>query len=87
MHEKDLYWNLPSVRDIRTVLLHCSLVTPNQQVKQASQTFAALPADETRQLTFQTQTVLQDELSDGLDRSGVIAKELFKSLMFISRES
>ena len=81
MSEKDLYCNLPSAREIRTVLLHCSSVTPNQKF----QTFAALPADETRQLTSQTQTVLQDELSDevsdGSDRSGVIAKELFKSLL------
>ena len=49
-------------------------MTPNQ-------TFAALPADETRQLTSQTHPVLQDELPDGSDRSGVIAKELVESLI------
>ena len=41
-NEKDLYWNLPSVCDIRTLLLHCSLVTPNQQLKQSFQMFAAI---------------------------------------------
>ena len=80
MNEKDLHRNLPSVRDIRTLLLHCSLVTPNQQLKQF-QTFAALSVDETRQQTSQTQTDVQDELSVGSDRSGVIAKQLFKSLI------
>ena len=35
MTEKDLHRNLPSVRDFRTVLLHFSLVTPNQQLKQS----------------------------------------------------
>ena len=64
-NEKDLYQSLPSVRDIRTLLLHCALVTPNQHLKQSFQMIVALPADETRQLTSQTQTVLQDELSDG----------------------
>ena len=43
MTEKDLHRNVPSVRDIRTVLLHFSPVTPNQQLKQSFQTFAALP--------------------------------------------
>ena len=43
MNEKDLHRNLQSVRDIRTLLLHCSPVTPNQQLKQSFQTFAALP--------------------------------------------
>ena len=81
MNEKDVYRNLPSARDFRTLLLHCSPVTPNQQLKQSFQTFAAPPADETRQLTSQTQTVLQDELSDGSGRSGAIANELFKSLI------
>ena len=38
-------------------------------------------------MTSQTQTALQDELSDGSDRSGVIAKEWFKSLIFFGRES
>ena len=59
-NEKDLHRNLPSVRDIRTLLLHCSLVTPNQQLKHSFQMFAAPP---------------------GSDRSGVIAKDLFKSLI------
>ena len=68
MNVKDLYRNLPTFRDIRTLLLHCSLVTPTQQLKQSFQTFAALLADETRQLTSQTHAVLQDELSDGSDR-------------------
>ena len=80
MNEKDLHRNLPSVRDIRTLLDHCSPVTPKQQLKRSLQTFAALHLDETRQLTSQNQTVLQDELSVGSDRSGVIAKELFNSL-------
>ena len=47
----------------------------------AIETAAALPIDETRQLTSQTPTVLKDELSDGSDRSRVIAKALFKSLI------
>ena len=76
---ENVYPNLPSVRDIRTLLLHCSPVTPNQQLKQSFQTFTARPADETRQLTSQTQTVLKDELSDGSNRSGVTATKLFKS--------
>ena len=46
MIEKDLYRNLPSVRDIRTELLHFSLVRPNQELKQSFQTYAALPVDE-----------------------------------------
>ena len=61
MNETDLYGNLPAVRDIRTLLLHCSPVTPNQQLRQSFHTFAAVSADETRQLTSQTPTVLQDE--------------------------
>ena len=81
MNETDLYGNLPAVRDIRTLLLHCSPVTPNQQLRQSFHTFAAASADETRQITSQTPTVLQDELSDGSDRSGVIAKEVLKSLI------
>ena len=81
MKEKDLHRKLPSVRDIRTQLLHCSPLTPNPQLKQSFQTFAALPLDETRQQTPQTQTVVQDDLSIGSDRSGVIAKELSKSLI------
>ena len=48
-NEKDLHRNLPSFRDIRTVLLHCSLVTPYQQLKQSFQTLAALPVDVTSQ--------------------------------------
>ena len=52
MNEKDLSWTLPSVRDIRTLLLHCS-VTPNLRLKESFQTFAAQPVDETRQLTSQ----------------------------------
>ena len=31
-NEKDLHRNLPPARDIRTVLLHCSSVTSNQQL-------------------------------------------------------
>ena len=50
MNEKDLHRNLPSVRDIRTLLLHCSPVTPNQLLKQSFQTFAALLIDETRHI-------------------------------------
>ena len=65
MTEKDLHRNLPSVRDIRTLLLHCSPVTPNQQLKQSFQTFAALSVGETTQQTSQ----------------GVIAKDSFKSLI------
>ena len=53
MIEKDLHRNLPSVRDIRTLLLHFSIVTPNQQLKQSFQAFAALPVDETNRLKQQ----------------------------------
>ena len=81
MTEKDLHRNVPSVRDIRTVLLHFSPVTPNQQLKQSFQTFAALPVDETTQQTSQIQTAVQHELSVGSERPGVIAKDLFKSLI------
>ena len=81
MTEKDLHRNLPAVRDIRSVLLHFSPVTPNQQFKQSFQTFAALPIDETTQRTSQIQTAMQDELSVGSERPGVIAKDLFKSLI------
>ena len=73
---------MPFVRDIRTVLLHCSLVTPNQQLKQSFQTFAALPVDETSQQTSQSQTAVQNELSVGSDRPGVIANDLVTSLIF-----
>ena len=81
MTEKDLHRNLPSVRDIRTVLLHFSPVTPNQQLKQSFQTFAALPVDESTQQASQIQPAVQDELSVGSERPGVIAKDLFKSLI------
>ena len=81
MTEKDLHRNLPSVRDIRTVLLHFSPVTPNQQLKQSFQTFAALPVDETTQQTSQIQTAVHDELSVGSERPGVIAKDLLKPLI------
>ena len=81
MTEKDLHRNLPSVRDIRTVLLHFSPLTPNQQLKLSFQTFAALPVDEATQQTSQIQTAVQDELSVGSERPGVIAKDLFKSLI------
>ena len=79
MTEKDLHRNLPSVRDIRTVLLHFSPVTPNQQLKQSFQTFAAKPVVDTTQRTSQIQRAVQDELSIGSERPGVIAKDL-KSL-------
>ena len=69
-----MHRNLPSVRDIRTVLLHFSPVAPNQQL-------AALPVDETTQKTSQFQTAVQDELSVGSDCPGVVAKDLFKSLI------
>ena len=82
MTEKGLHRILPSVRDIRTVLLHFSPVTPNQQLKQSFQTFAALPVDETTQQTSQIQTSVHDEVSVGSERPGVIAKDLFKSLIF-----
>ena len=55
MNEKDVHRNLQSVRDIRTLLLDCSPVTPNQQLKQSFPTFAALPVDDTRQQTSQIQ--------------------------------
>ena len=77
-----MYWNLPSVGDSRTLLLHCSPATPNQQLKQSFHTFAALPIDETRQLTSQIQTAVQDELSVGSGRPRVTAKDLFKFLIF-----
>ena len=50
MTENDVHRNLPSVRDIRTVLLP---VTPKQQLKQSFHAFAALPVDETTQRVFQ----------------------------------
>ena len=81
MTEKDLHRNLPSVRDIRAVLLHFSPVKRNQQFKQSFQTFGALPVDETTQQISQIQTAVQDELSVGSDRPGVITKELFESLI------
>ena len=81
MTEKDLHQNLPSVRDIRTVLLHFSPVTPNQQLKQSFQTFAALPVDETTQQTSQIQTAVHDELSVGSERPGVIAKVMVESIL------
>ena len=81
MTEKHVRRNLPSVRDIRTMLLHFSPVTPNQKLKQPFPTFAALPVDETTQQTSQIQTAVPDELSVGSDRPGVIAKDLFKSLI------
>ena len=81
MTEEDLHRKLPSARDIRTVLLHSSPVTPNQQLKQSFQTFAALPFDETTPQTSQIQTAVQDELSVGSERPGVIAKDFFKSLI------
>ena len=81
MTENDLHRNLPSVRDIHTVLLHFSPVTPNQQSKQSFQTFSALPVDETTKRTSQIQTAVQDELSVGSERPGVIAKDSFKSLI------
>ena len=40
MNEKDLSCTLPSVRDIRMLLLHCSPVTPNQRLKPSFQTIA-----------------------------------------------
>ena len=81
MTEKDLHRNLPSVRDIRAVLLHFSPVTPNQQLKQSLQTFTALPVHETTQQTSQIQPAVQNELSVGSDRSRATAKDLFKSLI------
>ena len=71
MTEKDLHRKLPSVRDIRTVLLHISPVTPHQQLKPSFQTFAALPVDETTQQTSMV----------GSERPGVIAKDSLKSLV------
>ena len=86
MTEKDLHRNLPSVRDIRKVLLHFSPVTPNQQLKQSFQTFAALPVDETTQQTSQIQTAVQDELSVGSERPGVIAIK-YSNPSFVNCES
>ena len=87
MNEKDLHRKSHSVRDSRTLLLHCSLVTPNQQLKQSSQMIASQSADETRPETSQTQPVLKDELSDGSDRSGVISKDFIQIPHFVSCES
>ena len=87
MTEKDLHRNSPSVRDNRTVLLHFSPVTPNQQLKQSFQTFAALPVDEITQQTSQLQTAVQDELSVGSDRPGVIAKDFFQVPHLVSCDS
>ena len=79
--ENDLHRHLPSVRDIRAVLLHFSPVTPNQPVKQSFQTFAALPVDETTRQTSQIPTAVHDELSVDSERPGVIANDYFKSLI------
>ena len=46
MNEKDMHQTVPSVRDSRTLHLHRSPVTQNQQLEQSFQTFAALPRDE-----------------------------------------
>ena len=81
MTGKDLHRHLHSVRDLRTVLLHFSPVTPNQQLKPSFQTFAALPVDETTQQTSHIETAVHDLLSIGLERPGVIVKDSFKSLM------
>ena len=62
-------------------VLHFSPVTPNQQLKQSFQTFAALPVDETTQQTSKIQTAVQDDLSVGSEHPGVIAKDSFKSLI------
>ena len=80
--EKDLHRNLRSVRNNRTMLLHCSFVTQNQQLQQSFQTFAALFVHETGQSTSQVQPVLKEEMSGGSDRSRVYAKELLESFMF-----
>ena len=45
-HEKNLHRNLPSVRDILTLLLHCSLMTPNQPSKQSFETFVVVSLDD-----------------------------------------
>ena len=81
MNEKDLQRNLHSFRDIRTVPLHCTLVTPYQQLDQSFQTLAALLVDVTSQQTPQSQTAVHGEISVDSDRLGAIAKELFKSLI------
>ena len=59
-------------------------MTPNQQLKQSFQTFAALPVDETTQQPSQIQTAVQDELSIGSERPGAIAKDLSKSLNLLA---
>ena len=82
MTEKYLHRNLPSVRDIRTLLLHCPPVSTKYSNRNSrSTTFLALPVDETTQQTSQIQTAVQTELSVGSDRSGVTAKDLFKYLI------
>ena len=86
-NEKDVFRNGPLVSDSRTLLLHFSPVTPNQRLKQSFQAFAALPVDETTQQTSQIQKAMHDELSVGSERPGVIAKDLFKSFIFVSCES
>ena len=76
MNEKDFYRNLPLVRGIRTFLLDCSLLSPDQRPKQSFQTFPAL---QTKHVRPQTQQVLKDDSSDGSDHPVMMAKELFKS--------
>ena len=56
-NEKDVNQNLPSVRDIRTLLSSLLNYDTNQQLKQSFQTFAAPPADEAKQVTKQTHPV------------------------------
>ena len=87
MTEKDLHRDLPSVHDIRTVLLLFSPVTPNPQLKQSFQTFAAPPVDETTQQTSKIQTAVQDKLSVGSDRPRVIAERFILVSHFVSCES
>ena len=58
-------------------------MTPNQHWKQSFQTFAALPVEETTQQTSQIQTAVENGLSVGSDRPGVIANDLFKSLILL----
>ena len=88
MTEKDLHRNLSSVRDIRTVLLHFSPVDTKPAIENSrSKRSLHYPLTRTTQQTSQIQTAVQDEVSVGSERPGVIAKDLFKSPHFVSCES
>ena len=87
MNEKEVYWNLPSVRDIPTLLLQCSPVTPNQQLKQSFQSFAVPLVDESRHLTSQSQGIFDRRIVRRISSPTSDCEGLVQFPLFISRES